>query len=292
MEKCYNVIILIKEVYTIKPFPLYSIKTQTKQIHMKKLFILAAALVIVTSVSAQSSWRVGITAGSFGNRSQFNGGMQNASALFTPNHYGAAGLGVLFRKTINNHLSFQTGLNFSSLGFEYAMAHDYNLTRPMNHYMVNRVSLGLASIPATLIWNFNPNCKNVRWFVGGGFSLVGHGADRNSSKNVDASPSDQQALGLNGTDFLNQTVNASAFTVLNGHIMGGVEKMFKKGGMLSLAVYLNRGFTPVATSTVNYSVNGVLYNHSFKNYNNFAGVTLTYYFKNFKSSLKPAAIAK
>ncbi len=258
---------------------------------MKKLFILAAALVIVTGASAQSSWRVGITAGSFGNHAQFNGGMQNASALFTANPYGSAGLGVLFRKTINNHLSFQTGLNFSSLGFEYAMARDYSLTRPMDHYMVNRVSLGIASIPATLIWNFNPNCKNVRWFVGGGFSLVGHG-DKNTDKHVDASPQDQQALGLNGTDYINQTVSSSAFTVLNGHLMGGVEKMFKKGGMLSFAVYLNRGFTPVATSTVNYSVNGTLYNHSFKNYNNNLGLTLTYYFRNFKGSLKPATAVK
>ena len=126
---------------------------------MKKLFILAAALVIVTGATAQSSWRVGVTLGSFGNHSQFNGGMSNASALFTQNHFHSLGLGVLFRKTINNHLSFQTGLNFGRLGFEYAMARDYNLTQPFSHYMVNRVGLGIASIPATLIWNFNPNCN-------------------------------------------------------------------------------------------------------------------------------------
>src|SRR6185369_12370364 len=139
---------------------------------MKKILTLAAALVIVTSASAQSSWRMGITAGSFGNHPQFNGGMTNASALFTPNPYGTGALGLVFRKTISNHLSFQTGLNFGSLGFEYAMARDYNLTRPFEHYMVNKVRLGTATIPATAIWNFNPNCRNVRWFVGGGLSLV------------------------------------------------------------------------------------------------------------------------
>jgi hypothetical protein len=263
---------------------------RTKPTKMNKLFIFAAALLLTAGAFAQSSWRMGITAGSFGNRPQFNGGMTNASALFTPNPYHTGDLGVVFRKTINSHLSFQTGLNFSSLGFEYAMARDYNLTHPFEHYMVNKVRLGLATIPATLIWNFNPNCKNVRWFVGGGLSLVTHG-NNDQSKNVNANPDDQQALGLNAGDYINQTVSSSSFTVLNGHVMGGLEKLFKKGGMLSLALQLNRGFTPVAYSNVTYSVNGTVYNHSFKNYNNFAGLTLTYYFKNFKGKMKPAAQA-
>lgn len=257
---------------------------------MKKILSLATALVLVASASAQSSWRMGIAAGSFGNHPQFNGGMTNASALFTPNPYHTGDLGLVFRKTINNHLSFQTGINFSSLGFEYAMARDYNLTRPFEHYMLNKVRLGLATIPATAIWNFNPNCKNVRWFVGGGLSLVMHG-NNDQSKNVNANPDDQQALGLNAGDYLKQTVTSSSFTVVNGHLMGGLEKMMKKGGMWSLALWLNRGFTPVAYSDVTYSVNGVVYNHSFKNYNNYAGLTLTYYFKNFKGKMKPAAAA-
>jgi len=276
---------------------LYSIKTKTCEtdpgsLHekinkkMKKLLTLAA-LVVVTTVAAQSSWRMGVTLGAFGNHSQFNGGMQNASALFTQNHFGSPGIGLVFRKTINNHLSFQTGLNFKQMGFEYAMARDYSLTRPMDHYMVNRVGLGTASIPATLIWNFSPNCRNVRWFVGGGLSLVTHN-DKNRTKNVQPGVDDQQALSLNGSDYLTQTVTSSSFMVVNGHLMGGLEKITKRNTMWSLALWFNRGFTPVATSTVNYSVNGVLYNHSFKNYNNYGGLTLTYYFKNFKGKVKPA----
>lgn len=258
---------------------------------MKKLLTLAVALVLVTGASAQSSWRMGVTLGAFGNHSQFNGGMQNANALFTQNQFGTGGIGLVFRKTINTHLSFQTGLNFSHLGFEYAMARDYNLTRPMSHYMVNRVGLGLASIPATLIWNFNPNCKNVRWFVGGGLSLVAHG-DKDVNKSLSPSAEEQAALGLNGTDFLTQNVTSTAFTVLNGHLMGGLEKTTKRGTMWSLALWVNRGFSPVATSDVTYSVNGVMYNHSFKNYNNYGGLTLTYYFKNFRGGVKAATATK
>src|SRR5688500_4154871 len=123
---------------------------------MKKLITLAAALVLVTGASAQSSWRMGVTLGAMGNHSQYNAGMQTASALFTANHFGTGSLGLVFRKTINSHLSFQTGFNFSQMGFEYSMARDYNLTRPFEQHMTNRVGLGIASIPATLIWNFNP----------------------------------------------------------------------------------------------------------------------------------------
>lgn len=257
---------------------------------MKKILTLAAAIVLTTSAFAQSSWRLGVTAGTFGNHARFNGGMQNANALFTPNNFHTGALGLVARKTINNHLSFQTGFNFGSLGFEYSMARNYNLTKPMDHYMVNRVRLGTVTIPATLIWNFRPNCKNVRWFVGGGFSLVGHD-DKNTDKNVNADEADQAALGLNGSDYIHQTVSSSSFVVVNGHLMGGLEKITKKNTMWSLALWVNRGFTPVAYSDVTYSVNGTVYNHSFKNYNNYAGLTLTYYFKNFKGGAQPKAVA-
>lgn len=241
---------------------------------------MAAALVIVTAGSAQSSWRMGITLGALGNHAQYNGGMQTASALFTANKYGTGALGLTFRKTINDHLSFQTGFNFSSLGFEYALARDYSLTRPFEHHVVNRVNIGKATIPATLIWNFNPNCRNVRWFVGGGLSLVHLGHAR--GKNVSPDEADQASLGLNGSDYLSQTVTPGASAVVNAHLMGGVEKLFKRGSMLSLALYLNRGFAPVAFSDVTYSVNGAVYNHSFKNFNNFGGLMLTYYLKPFR----------
>lgn len=243
-------------------------------------------LVIVAGVSAQSSWRMGVTLGMLGNHSKFSGGMSNASALFNPNPYGSGALGLVFRKTINSHLSFQTGLNFGSLGFEYAMAHDYSLVRPQGHYLVNRVGLGIASIPATMIWNFNPNCRNVRWFVGGGLSLVMHG-NKNADKSVASDPDKTGSSGLNGNDYISQNVTSNSFAVLNGHFMFGAEKLLKKGGMLSLACYFNGGFSPVATSHVTYSVGGVLYDHTFTNYNHTMGLMLTYYFKNFKSTPKP-----
>src|ERR1700751_5514575 len=142
---------------------------------MKKFFLAAAVLAICTSVSAQNGWRIGATIGSFGNHSQFSGGNSTASALFMHEKYGAGMIGVLFRKQLTDHWSIQTGLNFSSLGFQYSMARDYNLMQPKSHLMMNQVSAGTTTIPATIIYNFNPNCKNVRWFVGGGVSLVGGG---------------------------------------------------------------------------------------------------------------------
>ncbi len=258
-----------------------------KTTNMKKLFVLAVAVAISANVSAQSSWRMGATIGSFGNKSSFSGGNSDASALFNHQKYGHGMWGVLLRKELGNHLSFQTGLNLSSLGFEYSMSKDYSLMQPFSQYDVNKTRLGIASIPATLIWNFNPNCKNVRWFVGAGLSAVGHRKPINETKSISLQ-GEGLSTGLSPSDNLTQTVSASSFLVLNGHIMFGVEKLFKRGTMLSLACYLNGGFTPVATSDVTYTVNGKTYNHSFTNYNNNVGLTLSYYFKPFGSK----AVAK
>jgi hypothetical protein len=244
---------------------------------MKKILTLAAALVICASATAQTGWRVGVTAGSFGNHSNFSGGNSNASALFMHQKYGSGMLGVLFRKQINNHWSIQTGLNFSSVGFQYAMAKDYSLTQPKSHYMLNKVSTGIGSIPATIIYNFNPNCKNVRWFVGAGVSLVGGGSTFKSDSK-EASSTEATSMGVSSAG-MTQTVSSSPFTVLNGHWMFGVEKMYRRGTMLSLTAWFNRGFTPIATSSVTYNVNGQTYNHTFTNFNNYAGLTLSYYFK-------------
>jgi len=249
---------------------------------MKKILTLAVAFAICANVSAQNGWRIGATIGSFGNQSVYSGGNSNASALFMNEKYGAGMIGVLFRKQLNNHWSIQTGLNFSSLGFQYSMARDYNLMQPKNHYMLNQVSAGTTTIPATIIYNFNPNCKNVRWFVGGGLSLVG-GSSNYKSNDTHASQSEAAKMGLTTAANMTQSVSSSSFLVLNGHFMFGVEKIYKRGTMLSLAAYFNKGFTPLATSNVTYDVNGQTYNHSFTNYNNYAGLTLSYYFKTFKS---------
>ncbi|MGZ3867171.1 MAG: outer membrane beta-barrel protein [Bacteroidia bacterium] len=266
---------------------------------MKKLITLAVALVITASASAQSGWRVGVTLGSFGNRSVYSGGDMTANALFTHQKYNSGMLGVLFRKQLTSHISVQTGINFSSLGFNYGMARDYSLTMPKSHYMQNQVSIGTTSIPATFIWNFNPNCKNVRWFVGPGISWVAGGNSSNQSKSTEASKSEAANLGITSGAHMTQSVSASPFITLNAHLMFGVEKMYKRGTMLSLAFWFNKGFSPLATSTVTYNVNGQDYTHKFTNYNNYAGLTLSYYFKPITSrkakvtatasSIKPAA---
>ncbi len=255
---------------------------------MKKLLTLAVAFAICASVSAQNGWRIGATIGSFGNNSTFSGGSSTASALFMHEKYGSGMIGVLFRKQLTNHWSIQTGLNFSSLGFQYSMARDYNLMQPKSHFMMNQVSTGLTTIPLTAIYNFNPNCKNVRWFVGGGLSLVG-GSSTFKSNDSHASQSEAAKMGLTTAADMTQSISSSSFLVLNGHFMFGVEKIYKRGTMLSLAAYFNRGFTPLATSTVTYNVNGQTYNHSFTNYNNYAGLTLSYYFKTLHCKAKASS---
>ncbi|MGZ3894835.1 MAG: outer membrane beta-barrel protein [Bacteroidia bacterium] len=258
---------------------------------MKKIFTLAVALVITASASAQSGWRVGVTLGSFGNRSVYSGGDLTANALFTHQKYNSGMLGVLFRKELCSHMSIQTGINFSNLGFNYGMARDYSLTQPKSHYMQNQVNIGTTTIPATLIWTFKPNCKNVRWFVGQGFSLVAGGGSSDKSKSTEASKSEAANLGITSGGNMTQSVSASSFLTMNAHLMFGVEKIYKRGTMLSLACWFNKGFSPLATSTVTYNVNGQDYTHKFTNFDNYAGLTLSYYFKPITSHKAKVAAA-
>lgn len=253
---------------------------------MKKIILLSAMLISSTIVSAQSSWRMGLSLSAVGNKSSFSGGMHEANARFHHNELGTGVFSLSFRKSINNHFSFQTGLQFSSIGFNYAIAEDYSLMNKEKHYTNNQLSASTVAIPVSLIYHFNPNCKNFRWYVGGGLSLVGVGAPNTHTQNV--SPTDEANLNPS-SDYLTQSIQVKNDVAINGHLVAGVDKIFKSGRILSLGVVLNGGVTELMSSTVNYQLNNQLYTHSFSNFGNYAGLQLSYYFKPFKGKVLPKA---
>ena len=246
---------------------------------MKKIIILSTFLVVSLAVSAQSSWRWGLSLSAIANHSSYSGGMHQANARFHHNEMGTGIWSVNFRKDINTHLCWQTGLQFSGIGFNYAIAEDYSLLNKEAQYTTNQLSAPTIAIPVSLIYRFNPNCRNYRWYVGGGVSLVGVGAPKKSSQNV--SPTDEANLNP-ASDYLNQTVAVNSNVAVNGHVVAGVDKLFKSGRILSLGIIVNGGFTQLMKSTVNYQLNNQSYTHTFSNFGNFAGLQLSYYFKPFK----------
>lgn len=250
---------------------------------MKKLNLFLLASVFSLSAFAQNGWKLGITAGSVSSKSYYSGGMQEANARFHKQNYGSGMLGIVARKTINTHFSWQFGLKFNQIGFQYGIAENYSLLAKHDRHTITKIGLGTVNIPATLIYNTNYNCRNVRWFVGAGLSLTASGTSMNTTQTI--TPGESTSAN-SSTVVLSQTVEASSYTKINGHVMGGVEKQFKSGRMLSAAVYFNKGFSAVATSTVNYTIDGKDYTHTFTNYGSYAGLSLTYYFKPWESFKK------
>lgn len=248
---------------------------------MKKLVLAAFTFISLIAISQETdTWRFGIQWGAQGARAQFAGGMENANARFHQNNFDAAALNIGIRYDLNNHWMGTFGLGFNTFGFNYALAQNYSLYNPKNRFSGIQSEFSALELPLMVYYKFNPNCKNAKWLIGGGFSqnFVG---DQSVTKNFQSATD-----GNTASSYLNSTSYADGgmYTMLRFAI--GREKVFKKGGILNCSLLFNCGLKNLAYSTVNYTVDGQTYTHDFKTKGNFCGLRLTYYFRPVKS--KPA----
>ncbi|MCD6069327.1 MAG: outer membrane protein beta-barrel domain [Bacteroidetes bacterium] len=254
---------------------------------MKKTILSASFIAaFIFSGTAQSSWRMGVYAGAVGNHSVFTGGDQVANARFHHNELGTGVWGISFRKTYTDHWSLQTGFQFSEVGYQFTIAENYSLMNKAGHYTNNTIKATTFAIPVSVLYHFKPNCKNVRWYVSAGISLVGTNAQTSLTKNV--IPEGETATN-NISLYLEQTAEAKAKWAFNGQLETGFEKTFKSGRTFGVALFANGGFIPLLNTTVNYSIDNQQYKHTFSNFGNYAGIKFTYQFRNFKSH-KAAAL--
>lgn len=256
---------------------------------MKKIQLLIVSCLMVSSLTSQNNWRWGLGLSSVGNSSMYIGGMQNANARFHQRNFDAGAWSVFFRNEFKERWAFETGLQFSQIGFQYAIAENYSLLNKKGQFTTNKISYSTVSLPVSLIYRFKPNCKNYRWFVGAGLSLVGIGSVNPQEKNVTAT---QEGIINVSNDYINQTVHVSSNYAVNGHLLFGIEKQRNSGRMWSLGFVLNGGLTPLMNSTVSYSIDNTSYTHTFSNYGNYAGIRFAYFFKNFKSAKKSLSPSK
>lgn len=206
--------------------------------------------------------------------------MSDANARFHHMPFHGGGWSAVFRKKLSDHWSVQTGLGFYVLGFENAIANDYSLLNPRDHFAGVRSERPVFRVPATAIYNSNLSCRNWRWFAGAGLSLI-------SGKQADAASSETEtdATGVTaGTpNSITQTMHSSPFGAVNFHLVGGWEKLMKSGRMLALGFMFNKGTSQLAAADVSYTIDSKTYSHSFTNYGDFCSLFVTYYFKPFGS---------
>jgi hypothetical protein len=253
------------------------------------IFTLLFLMNSYTGYSFQRGFQYGITLGATGNHSYFEGGSEFAHANFYNNVYGTGALHFSARYFLSERWSLQSGLGFTTMGFESGMAKNYSLLKN-DHFVSVRQDLNITQIPLLAIYSFKPDCKNKNWFLGAGinFSFV------TSEKEKTIFPSQPG----NDLNLLPAVTNFSAThklqkeNVAGLQFMVGREKKFNKGNRLSLAFVWNIGLSgSFATNTLQYRVENTDYEHVFSNRGDFAGLYLTYTFST-KSTRKTAAVAE
>lgn len=245
---------------------------------MKKLVLAFLVIAAITNATAQNNWSIGVFTSPAGNHSDFTSGMSNANGRFSNNLYMSGTLGILGRYYFGNHWSVQSGMNLSQIGFDYSISNDYSLLKKRDEAATkNNVGIGVIQIPLTAIYALKPNCSNFRLWFGAGISIM------NSFEKVNQTKS-ELAKGDEGTInnvYVNQTVTSNKFIVPTAQFMWGIEKLLKRGNILQGGFIANIGFTNLAQSNVEYSVDNKTYNHTFTNKGTYAGMMLNYYFKPF-----------
>ncbi|MBA3681793.1 MAG: outer membrane beta-barrel protein [Bacteroidetes bacterium] len=249
---------------------------------MKKLAFTILTFISLVAISQETdAWRFGIQWGTQGTRTQFAGGMENAHARFHQNKFDGAAFNIGIRYDLNKNWMGTIGLGFNTFGFNYALAENYSLYNPKSHFSGIKSEFSALEIPFMVFYKFNPNCKNAKWLIGGGFSQSFAG-DQTITGNFQVARD-----GTTTSNYLNSTSYADGgmYTMLRFAI--GREKVFKRGGILNCSLLFNCGLKNLAYSTVNYMIDGQNYTHDFKTNGNFCGLRLTYFFRPLKS--KPAA---
>lgn len=248
---------------------------------MKKIICLSFVALSFTSM-AQSPWSIGFGFGSVGNHSRFSGGMDEANARFHHNEYGSGSFFLMARRTLNTHWSVQAGMEFSSVGFNFMLTEDYSFHDPCKQWNGTAVSGSTFRLPATLIYNSNLNCRNWRWFAGAGASLL-------FTQEMDHIEMVKDPSVESGQIPWTVEMNSVNPTQVQGLLTAGVEKVFKRGAVLSFGVRLNAGSLTAYTADIKYEVDGTSYNHTFSNKANQCGFYITYGFRPLGS--KKAALA-
>lgn len=249
---------------------------------MKKLLLSALTCFALAGFSQETdTWRFGIQWGFQGTRAEFAGGMSNANARFHQNKFDAAAINFNVRYDLNPHWMGTFGLGFNTFGFQYALAENYSLYSPKSHFSGLKSEFTALDLPLMIYYKFNPNCKNAKWLIGGGFSQNFVGAQTLTRSFQVAND------GTTNSDYLNSvsSTNGGGYTMLRFSVAR--EKAFKRGGILNASLLFNAGLRQLATSTVNYTIDGMTYSHDFKTNGNFAGLRLTYFFRPLKA--KPTA---
>lgn len=244
---------------------------------MRKIFLLGMILLFVNHSKAfKNSIQYGLSIFGGSNYTQLTGGSDLAHANFYKNNMGTGAFNFNARYFIDEHWSLQSGIGFTSIGFDIGFAKNYSLVKN-DHFINSNESIHVTQIPLMAIYNFKPDCKNKSWLVGAGFNFMF--ADKAVNSTVYPNQSKNETYSIPQLSNFSQTVTAGKFSTTNFQMMVGREKKFNKGNRLSVNAIWNIGLAGnIAQSKVNYTIDGNSYEHIFSNQGHYAGLSICYLF--------------
>ncbi len=243
---------------------------------MRNLIVVAALSAITLSTNAQSKWSVGVQTGCVTNVAKFSSGDEEANALFSNNYFKTAQVGVNFRYGISDRFSFQSGLQFTEIGFSYSMAKDYSLVDFHRTQNDLRSSTCITSIPAMMVMQTPFNCLHTRFIFGLGGSIKFMDNKWNTEKQSEITADEGNNT---GTTYLTHESRTEAAVSPSLNWMIGMEKVLMKGNILRFSFQASQGLTTVAESNVDYVAGNKNYHHTFINRGSTASFTLGYFFQ-------------
>lgn len=255
---------------------------------MKRTTLLAIFVMVGGIALAQevNRWCLGVQLGMSGNESRFVGGSANANARFNHETYGSGALNFIGRYDFDNHWKIETGVGFSSVGFKSSLSENYSFLALQNRFTFIESNIGTFEIPLMVSYKFNPNCKNWKWFLSGGFASVFVGSAVKGEEKYQASDGPTTVV------YLGSTTTSSKSSYLHLRFAAGREKVYQSGRIFSWAFVWNAGFAALAKNTVTYTIDSQTYQHEFSNNGNYFGFRLAYYFKPLNNSCKKVSLVK
>jgi hypothetical protein len=252
---------------------------------MKKIILLSVIVLMAYQVQAfKSSMQYGLSVFGGTNYTQLTGGSDLAHAGFYKHNFGTGAFNFNARYFIDERWSLQSGIGFTSIGFDIGFAKNYSLVKN-DHFIKSAVNIDVTQIPLMGIYNFKPDCKNKSWVVGAGFNFMF--SDKTVNSTVYPNLSKNETYSIPQLTNFSQTVTAGKFSTTNLQLMVGREKKFNKGNRLSVNAIWNIGLAGnIAQSKVNYTIDGTDYEHIFSNQGHYAGLSVSYLFSSKASRAK------
>lgn len=251
---------------------------------MKKIALIAFACIGFGVIAQEANtWRLGIQMGAIGSHPKFAGGMDQANARFHVNPFGSGYLDFSLRYDINAHWMLFGGMGLRGVGYNFAIADNYSLLHRSKQFSLLESSSLVLDMPVMAAYKFKLNCQNWRWIVGAGLNLSFASAGYTGSY----ADCPTEGTGIPPNSWFNTEVTYSGGTFMQSQWLVGREKLFKRGSIFSVSLVANHGWRSMADARVTYQIDGINYEHRFKNNGNYCGLRLAYFFR----PLNKAALA-